>query len=207
MLRCQMSSDAWSLITRATPFFLDHAPHRSDILSHLVLGSAGPQPLSATTMSQNWRQIIEKRSLCKTIGGPGRLWASPKHTTPLERLQSATPPFALPVWTPPSSRCSDVPTDSGHRFSHKSSSLRLFPALLENQPDWNSHPRRVACKKWLQPPATLASTPPLCGSGRSSAALRAVIRKQTERLSFAARAEIAGTSVTGCSCRSGCDKS
>src|SRR5436190_22431318 len=25
MLRCQMSSDAWSLITRATPSFLDHA--------------------------------------------------------------------------------------------------------------------------------------------------------------------------------------
>src|SRR2546421_9146216 len=70
MLRCQMSSDAWSLITRATPSFLDHAPHRPDILSHLVLGSAGPHPLSATTMSQNWRQIIEKRSLCKTIGGP-----------------------------------------------------------------------------------------------------------------------------------------
>ncbi len=32
-------------------------------------------------------------------------------------------------------------------LSHKSGSVRLLPTLLENHPDWNSHPRRVAYKR------------------------------------------------------------
>ena len=35
--------------------------------------------------------------------------------------------------------------DSGHAFSHKTDRLRVFPTLFRNQPNWNSHPRRVSC--------------------------------------------------------------
>jgi len=39
-----------------------------------------------------------------------------------------------------------------HGFGHKSGSLRLFPTLLENHTDWNSHPRLVACYKMTRTP-------------------------------------------------------
>src|SRR5437879_13368029 len=68
MLRCQMSSDACTLITRATPSFLNHAARVRTFCRTLCPGNDGAHPLSATTMSQNWRQVIEERSLCQVIG-------------------------------------------------------------------------------------------------------------------------------------------
>jgi hypothetical protein len=56
-----------------------------NILSHLVLGNDDPLPLWATTMSQNWRQVIEERGLCKTIGqrAPSALRGRNVHTSRL----------------------------------------------------------------------------------------------------------------------------
>src|SRR6266480_4158445 len=55
MLRCQMSSDACTLITRATPSFLNHAPHRSE---HFVA------PCARGTMTRT----LYRRQLCRRIG-------------------------------------------------------------------------------------------------------------------------------------------
>src|SRR5437879_1645350 len=79
MLRCQMSSDAWSLITRATPSFLDHATAPlPSILSHLAFGNDGPHPQSATTMSQNLRPVIEGAAYVRWSGGGRRAPRSAK---------------------------------------------------------------------------------------------------------------------------------
>ena len=60
-----------------------------NILSHLVLGNDGPHLYRRQPMSQNWRQVIEERSLCKAIGGPWPPRGVIEAPTPLEWLPSA----------------------------------------------------------------------------------------------------------------------
>ena len=69
MLRCQMSSDVGTLISRATPSFLNScATPVAAFCRTLWPGTMARIALWATTVSQNWRLVIEQYSLCNTVG-------------------------------------------------------------------------------------------------------------------------------------------
>src|SRR5712671_4725256 len=73
MLRCQMSSDVDTLISPATPSFLNSCAAPVGFCRTLWPRTMARIALWATTVSQNWRQVIERYSLCNTIGsGPER---------------------------------------------------------------------------------------------------------------------------------------